>query len=464
MRHLNVDLFLMVMQGLLPPRMLALQFLEHLRETCPECRTTIDFIGDAAEDLFKDLRPLSAPEAPLGDPRYSSLVGRAGRKAVAWAQQIEQERRQASADLLALLRLPRERRRDRIVRARSHFRSRVFAELLVEECASRVRIDPDEGAELASLVPVVLDRIPGAGGHEWVNDLKTRAAAHVANARRVAGDLEQANQLFLAVRSRLASASSNDVDLHAEVNRLEASLRLDQRRFEEAEQLLDRAVLLHREQSDAEGLTRALTKRGDVRRMRGDLPGAVEDLKVALDLLASMASPDRRLNLCLLSNLALCLCDLEQHAEARALVEANRELYQSGGSSWEGMRLPWLEGIIARGLGEADIAERLLLRSRNLFIEKGAAFDAALVSLDLALLYVESGKHAELRRISRVMEPILRSRGLHREATASLMLFQRAAAAEMVNRESLLALRSYLEDARTNPRLRFRVPPRWSAS
>lgn len=464
MQHLNVDLFLMVVKGLLPPRMLALQLLEHLREVCPECRATIKFIGEAAEQLFDSPTPPSSQPATLGDPRYSSLVGRAGREALAWAREVEQERRLAASDLLALLRLPRKARHDRILRARTHFRSRVFAELLVEEAATRVRTDPGEAGELAELVPVVLDRIPGAGGQDWVADLKTRARAHFANARRVAGDLDAANQLFLDVHARLANASSNDVDLHAEVNRLEASLRLDQRRLAEAEQLLDRAVLLHREQDDKEGLTRALTKRGDVRRTRGDLAGAVEDLGRATDLLAGNPRPDRHLQVCVLSNLALCLCDLGRPSEARTLLDDNRGVYGSAGSPWERARLPWLQGIIARGLGEIDQGERLLLRSRNLFLDKNFYFDAALVSLDLALLYLEHGKHSELKRISHSIEPILRSRGLHREATAALMLFQRAAAADMLTRESLVALRTYLEEARRNSRLRFRVPPQWRVS
>lgn len=339
----------------------------------------------------------------------------------------------------------------------------MFAELLVEEAATRVRTDPGEAAELAELVPLVLDRIPGAGGHGWVDDLKTRARAHVANARRVAGDLEEANQLFLDVRARLANASSNDVDLHAEVNRLEASLRLDQRRLAEAEGLLDRAVLLYREQDDHEGLTRALTKRGDVRRMRGELAGAVEDLGGAADLLADNSSPDRHLRVCVLSNLALCLCDLGRPGEARSLLDENRDLYGSGGNSWERSRLPWLQGIIARGLGEIEKAERLLLRARNLFLAKDFYFDAALVSLDLALLYLENGKPSELKRTAHLIAPILGSRGLHKEATAALVLFQRAAAAEMLTRESLVALRSYLENARRNPRLRFKPPVHWRA-
>lgn len=463
MQHLNVDLFLMVFKGLLPPRMLGLQLLEHLREVCPECRATIKHIGEAAEEIFDRPMPDGAQPEILGDPRYSSLVGRAGRRALAWAREVEQERRLAASDLLALLRLPRNARRDRIVRARTHFRSRVFAELLVEEAATRVRTDPGEAADLAEFVPAVLDRIPGAGGHDWVDDLKTRARAHVANAKRVAGELEEADRLFFDVRARLANASSNDVDLHAEVNRLEASLRLDQRRLEAAEQLLDRAVLLHREQEDKEGLARALTKRGDVRRTRGDLAGAAEDLRGATDLLAGDSSPEKHLRVCVLSNLALCLCDLGRPGEARALVEENRGLYGSGGP-WEKSRLPWLQGIIARGLGEVDKAERLLLRSRNLFLGKDFYFDAALVSLDLALLYLENGRHAELKRLTQAIEPILRSRGLHRETTAALVLFQRAALAEMLTRDSLVALRAYLESARRNPRLRFKAPAEWRAS
>lgn len=463
MGHLSVDLVLMVVQGLLPPRALALLMFEHLKEVCDECRASLALVGSPGEDFF-DARDGRPEPAHPPDPRYTSLVGKAGQGLLEWAHRIEEERRQSQADLRALLRIPRQQRELRIRRARTHFLSRSFAELLIDHSWRIVASTPDEAAELAALVPLVLDRIPGAAREEWAEGLRLRALAHHANALRVRGDLSDSDRLFGELRRQLALAASNDAELHAEVSSLEASLRLNQRRLEEAERLLDRAVLLYREQQDAEQLARTLVKRGAVHQVTGDLLRAVEDLTQALEMTAGGGDSALRTRVCATSNLALCLCDLGRFGEARQLVEENRELYRSAAGGWEGMRLPWLEGIIARGLGETATAESKLLRARNLFLEHRFAFNAALVCLDLALLYLDAERHSELRRVARLIEPILRTRGLHREASAALLLFQQAAASELVTRDSVLKLRRYLDDARKNPRLRFQAPRQWKVS
>lgn len=462
MRHLNIDLILMVVQGLVPPRVLLLHLLEHLRQLCPDCRTTLALLSDSADRLFEDKAARGQQEPFKIDPRYCSIVGRAGEEVVAWAEQIDREKRQAHSDVRLLLSLPRNRRRDRILRARTHFRSRAFVELLLREALNLASRDTKEAEEVARLAPIALDRIPGANEQLWAYDLKTRSKAYVANAKRARGDLDDADKVFVEVRECLAKSCTNDVDLHAEVNRLEAGLRLDQRRLGDAEQLLDRAVLLHREQRDHKALSRALIIRSDVRRHADDMSGAVEDVRLALEYLSPEADP--HLHLCALGNLALYFCDVGRHAEARQLIEQHRRFYERSIGELHLTGLSWIEGIVARGLGDVETAQGLLNRARLLYISHEHFFNAALVSLDLALLYLEQGRFEELRRVSLLVEPILRSKGLHREATAALLLFQRAAAADAVTRDSLLRLRSYLEDSRKNPRLRFEEPRSWRAS
>jgi tetratricopeptide (TPR) repeat protein len=457
-------LVLMVVQGFLPPRVLALLMFEHLKELCDECRASLALLGSPGEEFFDPRESGRSERAHPPDPRYTSLVSKAGQELLEWARRIEEERRQSEADLRALLRVPRQERELRIRRARKHFLSRSFAELLIEHSWRIVSARPEEAAELASLVALVLDRIPGAAREDWAESLRLRALAHRANALRVRGELPDSDLLFGEVRRQLALAASNDGELHAEVSSLEASLRLNQRRLEEAVRLLDRAVLLYREQQDAEPLARVLVKRGAVHQVAGNLSRAVEDLTQALEMTADGGEIGVRTRVCAISNLALCLCDLGRFDAARQLVEENRELYRSAAGGWEGMRLPWLEGIIARGRGETATAEGHFLSARNLFLEHGFTFNAALVCLDLALLYLDSERHSELRRIARLIEPILRTRGLHREASAALLLFQQAAAGELLTRDSVLALRRYLEDSRKNPRLRFEAPHGWKAS
>ena len=66
-------------------------------------------------------------------------------------------------------------------------------------------------------------------------------------------------------------------------------------------------------------------------------------------------------------------------------------------------------------------------------------YNAALVALDLALLLSRQGRTEELKRLAAELVAAFESRAIHREATAALILFQRAceeerATAEMISR------------------------------
>jgi hypothetical protein len=112
------------------------------------------------------------------------------------------------------------------------------------------------------------------------------------------------------------------------------------------------------------------------------------------------------------------------------------------------LRMKVLRGRIAHGLGRSDEAERLLLAARQGYLDRELGYDAALVTLDLALLYLDQGRTAELKDAARLMQPIFEVRNVHRQALAALMLFEQAAAAEKVTEQTIHGLRRYLERTR----------------
>jgi hypothetical protein len=71
-------------------------------------------------------------------------------------------------------------------------------------------------------------------------------------------------------------------------------------------------------------------------------------------------------------------------SQERSLAETRR-LYVELGERMNLTRLRWLEGKIARELGQLEEAEAALEEARGTFLEHGIGIDAALVSLDLAL-------------------------------------------------------------------------------
>ena len=83
------------------------------------------------------------------------------------------------------------------------------------------------------------------------------------------------------------------------------------------------------------------------------------------------------------------------------------------------------------------------------------AFDAALLSLDLAILSIEEGRTAEVRDLAGEMVEIFRFRDVHPEVLAALAVFQAAAGLDAVTAELVRDLAGYLTRARREPGLRF---------
>ncbi|HSK77829.1 MAG TPA: hypothetical protein VLQ45_15360, partial [Thermoanaerobaculia bacterium] len=119
------------------------------------------------------------------------------------------------------------------------------------------------------------------------------------------------------------------------------------------------------------------------------------------------------------------------------------------------VRLRWLEGKIARELGRLAEAEGALREARDAFVERGIGFDAALVSLDLAMVYALRGESGKVKRLAAEMVPIFESRDVHQEAIAALLIFKEAAEAERISLGLLGRIAAYLERARRNPEMRF---------
>jgi len=94
---------------------------------------------------------------------------------------------------------------------------------------------------------------------------------------------------------------------------------------------------------------------------------------------------------------------------------------------------------------------------RDELVASGLAYDAALAALDLAALYARAGRAAESKRLAAEMLPIFRSREVHREALAALVVFQRAAEMETVTLALVEEISRYLEQARLDPEMRFRA-------
>ncbi|HEY4561900.1 MAG TPA: hypothetical protein VIJ36_02920, partial [Thermoanaerobaculia bacterium] len=223
---------------------------------------------------------------------------------------------------------------------------------------------------------------------------------------------------------------------------LEASLRRDERRFEKALELLDRARHAADGAPSAQGVL--LLKKAFVCEQRGDLDGALAALAEAAPF---VESTDHRLLFALRYETTKALCALDRYAEAEAALPAVRELAEALGNELDLIRVVWLSAHVATGQGLRQEAVAGLEQVRQAFSARDLPYDAALAALELAVLYLKEGNTGKVKALAREMTPIFRALRITRESLATLALFQEAAQQETATVE--LALHAIAEIRKT---------------
>jgi len=286
----------------------------------------------------------------------------------------------------------------------------------------------------------------------WVYQLRSLAWAALGNALRVQGDLNGAERSFDSADSWWAAGTVDTEDAlgyEPVLWNLKASLRTAQRRFPEALQLLDDAAeaFLSGEHRDPHRAGRSLIKKALLLIEKGDTEPAIQALKKANGLIDPEREP--RLLLCVHHNLVHTLSSgVGRFQEAAALLPKLKELAATHGSAKDRLRLDWVEGRTAAGLGDHELARRLLTKVRQTFLAEGNAFDAALASLDLSISYLAEGKTAEVRELADEMVTVFRGLDVAREPLAALLLFQEAARQETATAELAREVAASLTRAR----------------
>ncbi len=145
---------------------------------------------------------------------------------------------------------------------------------------------------------------------------------------------------------------------------------------------------------------------------------------------------------------ALNLVHLERFAEAAALWPPVAELASAQGNKLERLRVRWVEGRLCAGLGHRKEAMAFFVEVQRELTRLRLPYDAALVSLELAVLWLESGRTAEVRELALEMAWIFKAQRIAREALAALRLFCDAAARNAATLELALQVRAEVEMAR----------------
>jgi len=426
---------------------LALAVHRHLVAICGRCADEWQRLSNILRDAYRRvLRDLAAPEDPVPPHREDLPVEASALEPLhRHLKALRKEQRRAKQQLSELRHTPRHLRAGKIRGAHSRFRSRMLAELLIDEARGRVRNEPAEAESFLSLVPRVLAWTRGEAEPAWATILLARAAAHRANALRVRGELPAADEVFGELHRALEQRPLGDPNALGEITSLEASLRTAQRKLEEADELLAQAVVFFRYGGHAAGLTTAAILKANVAYTRGLPDMTLEILEVAEA--EGEAPDDPYLAVCHATAKVNALCDVGRPAEARRFLDRSRDIFADDEAPHTAVLLRILEGRIARGLGEYATAEATLRDVTEALWQLDRSYDAALAALDLAEVLLAQGRTREPMRVAAHLVREFGRRKVEPEAREAVALFRDAALAGELTDAVLAATRRRLHQA-----------------
>ncbi len=311
------------------------------------------------------------------------------------------------------------------------FHTWAFCELMLERAHAAGFEDAKVAVELAEQAIIIAERVDsGTVGERLARDLLGRSWAALGNARRIAGNLSEAEEA-LAIAGEWLGAGTGDPLEEGRWLALLAALRNAQRELEKALRLYNRAAGLYRRIGERHLQGKALVGKAKTLDDLQEPERSAETLSKALPLLDAEREPV--VVLAAYHNLAHSLNELGRVEEAMELLHRARPLYDEVGGSLNLIRLRWLEGKIERNRGNYLAACGTLREVYDAFVDRDMGYEAALATLDLALTHLEAGNHFEVRRLAREALPTFRELGIKRESYAALLALQEAAQRDVLS-------------------------------
>jgi len=398
--------------------------LLHLLGGCEICQGSMEPIAGA---MFHP-GELEMEITQEQDSAYDDAISAAFHKAVAWRQEQAAPREDAFALCEALL----EQSRD-------------------------LRHQPADMLVLATRAREESERIdPAERGVRETADLRARSWAELANAYRANDEMAQAESSMIRALELRAEGTGSEA-LLARLADLSASLFCDQRRFPEAFQMLDTAYALYQRLGAGHDAGRVLVMKGLYTGYTGN---AEEGLQILSQGLATIdRDKDPRLAFRTLHNILLFRVELGEFEEALRQLQRMQPLYQRYAGRHEWVKLHTIEGKIAAGLGELPRAEELFREVCRDLDAAGLGYQAAITSLDLAMVCLQLGKKAEVRQLVTEMVATFRSLGVEREAMAALLMLTDAVEQDQATLELLALVSGVLQRLERGPGLLVRPEP-----
>lgn len=325
----------------------------------------------------------------------------------------------------------------------------VLIEVLGKCVIIESRKDRFLGVELAQLAVDHLDETANYLEDCSVADLRAVVEARLANALRLAGDWEKAEEALQ--RSRIArkeSREERDLLMRAECLLIEGSFRYQQRRYNESITLLQQAIGLGRAHGSSIVLCNSLLQ-------ISTLYIYLDSIETAIPLLRETLRHAKRLGKANIEgaawqNLAVAEIKLGNLDSAEEAVNNSRSFCSP--DDWiNRYKLNWIEGRLLCDRGRIEEADDLISETRTVFTERNMIDEAACISLDLAVVRYLAGRQFEALGLAAEAVPVFEALEADMEAHATLSVLQKALVANSITLRELQDARDTFQRLQLDP-------------
>ena len=327
-------------------------------------------------------------------------------------------------------------------------------EALLERSWALRHADPAQMVQLAHAATMHASRLEGREiGAKKVADLRCRAWTELANAYRVADELDRADGALSQAINYFLRGTLNDL-LGARFFTVFALQQGARRHFDLAFETFDVVASVYQRHGDHHLAGRTVIMRSIFVGYSGNAEAAIQGIQRGLLSIDERREPT--LVFAAVQSQIRFLMDsgkLDQALEALDRLK-QRDLGLSGRVS--ALKLRWLEGQIHVGLKKLELAEQALREVKEGFEEAGLGYKAALAGLELGAVWFQQGDFAGAEEIVLECADVFLSLGIRRELTASLLVVRKAAESRYL---SLSALQHVIDQLQKEERSPHATPP-----
>jgi tetratricopeptide (TPR) repeat protein len=446
--HLSPTQLACLIEGLDGPGS-AYQTLLHLR-VCDECRARLvrDYPrdGPALVHEFNLAAPQAAKAAGHLDPSDRSCLDRLWQRA---SDRLVREFVEAPQLLEALNRVSPAQQH--LALEAQRYQTLGFAIHLLAGSSRLWNDRPAEAHRFAELALAVVSKLePGVYPVGLVADIECKSLAYLGNSLRLMGKLSEAEEKLIGALSTWEKGTGVP-RLRARVLALLSRLLRGQRRFSEALAKARESKEIYRRARDFRKASMLVLIYASILAEGGELAMAIQELR---DLLASVPREvmGQLTYWSVRQNLAHRLVEADHLWEARHHLKDVKRWVRQEGTPLLSARVQWVEALLVAREGDATGAALRLKRIRDIFLDNGMPYDAALACLDLAAVYLRRGRLDDAQELAAILAPIFQGTGIHREALASLRVIAAAL-------EAKAATAAQVDYHRHLTRQRRRQPP-----